>query len=238
MYPDGYNDEKGWTNFSQYLWYFDVAVANGNIVNAVRAQQVENFAAFCADFYVVEDRGLVRECSYNNATKGAERCVRVRNVQKEKNRWFKTFVVASIAIVCVKELIKLLVVLFVWLCAASRELNPFELVLCGESPFLLWLLWRRPSFLRELLLSSRTWKSHLLVFFVEDVFESVNQIALVSYFALRVEQQGIAFGIMFSLFVSALKLMKTGFSVITAWQRDRVGNARVHVADDGTEGTD
>jgi hypothetical protein len=150
-------------------------------------------------------------------------------VQKEKNRWFKTFVVASIAVVCVKEFIKLLVVLFVWLCAASRELNPFELVLCGESPFLLWLLWRRPSFLRELLLSRRTWKSHLLVFFVEDVFESVNQIALVSYFALRVEQQGIAFGIMFSLFVSALKLMKTGFNAIAAWQRERVENARVHV---------
>ena len=66
----------------------------------------------------------------------------------------------------------------------------------------------------------------------------MNQIALVSYFALRVEQQGIAFGIMFSLLVSALKLMKTGFNVITAWQRERADNARVHVADDGTEGTE
>ena len=159
-------------------------------------------------------------------------------MQEEKNHRFKNFILASIAIVCVKEFLKLLLVLFVWLFAASRELHIIELVFVGESPFQLLLLWRRPRFLQELLLTSKTWKSHLLVFFVEDFVESVNQLALVVYFALRVDQQGISIGIMISMALSVLKMMKTGYSAISAWQKERgAKTARVHVDGDGAQGS-
>ena len=48
--------------------------------------------------------------------------------------------------------------------------------------------------------------------------ESVNQLALVMYFASRVDQQGISIGIMlsFALTDERLKMMKTGFSAISA----------------------
>ena len=225
-------------NFSQDLSYIDALVDNGFISESQRQDNVKMFSVFCADFYVVEDHGSIRECSYSNATKGAEGCERVRNVQEEKNHRFKNFILASIAIVCVKEFLKLLLVLFVWLFAASRELHIIELVFVGESPFQLLLLWRRPRFLQELLLTSKTWKSHLLVFFVEDFLESVNQLALVVYFALRVDQQGISIGIMISMALSVLKMMKTGYSAISAWQKERgAKTARVHVDGDGAQGS-
>ena len=236
-YPDFVDEvESGFTTFSQYLSYIDEWVEYGAITERSRNENVDAFATFCSEFYVVEgDRGLIRVCSYSDATKGSERCEMVRDVQEEKNQRFKKFVVASIAVVCVKEFLKLLLVLFVWLRAASRELHPVELAFVGESPLLLLLLWRRPSFLYELLLGRRTWKSYLLVFFVEDLLESANQIALVAYFALMVGKQGIAYSIMFSLFVSALKLMKTGNNVFTELQRERVDDATVHVEEDEEE---
>ena len=47
----------------------------------------------------------------------------------------------------------------------------------------------------------------------------MNQLALVVYFALRVDQQGISIGIMISIALSVLKMMKTGYSAISAWQK-------------------
>ena len=161
----------------------------------------------------------------------AEGCVRVRNVQQERNHHFKKFIVASIAVVCVKELFKALLILSIWLRAPSRKLHPIELGLVGESPFCLLLVWRRPNFLQELLLTSKTWASLLVVFFFEDVLESVNQIALVVYFALRVSQQGIEYGIMFSMAASVAKTLKTGYNGLTAWKKEKknTSSAIVHV---------
>ncbi len=95
------------------------------------------------------------------------------------------------------------------------------------------LLWRRPHFLADLLLTPKTWSSHLLVFIIEDLFESVPQILLVVYFALKVNQQGISYSIMFSIFLSALKMIKTGYSAVATWQREKGGHAgRVHAEKD------
>ena len=162
----------------------------------------------------------------------------MRNVQQEKNDVFKKFIAASIAIVCVKELFKLLLIISVWLRATSRKLHPIELGLIGESPFCLLLVWRRPNFLQELLLTRKTWVSHLLVFLLEDILESTNQIALVVYFALRVSRQGIEYGIMFSLAASAAKILKTGYNGLMAWKREKknTSSAKVHIGDGDGDG--
>ena len=123
----------------------------------------------------------------------------------------------------------MLLILSIWLRAPSRKLHPIEVGLIGESPFCLLLVWRRPNFVQELLLSRKTRASILLVFFVEDVLESANQIALVIYFALRVDRQGIEYGIMFSLAASAAKMLRTGYTGLTAWKRENKNTSSAKV---------
>ena len=249
--------ETGFADFTQYSYYTSETViakiVNGavKVSGSERSDNIQMFASFCENFYKVDS---IRECAYSNATtttsipkvnlgascvsdgpdedrclvEGLEGCVRVRNVQLEKNRRFKKFVVASIVVVCVKELFKMLLILSIWLRAPSRKLHPIEVGLIGESPFCLLLVWRRPNFVQELLLTNSTRISLLIVFFVEEVLESANQIFLVVYFALHVDQQGIEYGVMFSLASSAAKMMKTGYNLLMAWKR--AISAKVHTA--------
>ena len=100
--------------------------------------------------------------------------VRTENVQQGKKKLFVKVAVASLTIVCLKEFAKLQLVFFIWLRASDRKLGPCELGLLAESPLLLLLLWRRPNFLGELLLTPPSLKSRLLIFFVEDVCHSLN----------------------------------------------------------------
>jgi len=220
IYPDEY------TNFSKYLEYVDDWVYRGLILGSSRDANVDEFAEYCESFYVVNG---VHECAYSDVTKGAEGCVRVENVQQKNNRRFKKFIVASLTIVCMKELAKLLLVLGIWLRASDRKLGPCELGLIAESPFLLLLLWRRPKFLGELLLAPRSLKSLQLVFFFEDVCHSINLLAVAVYFALYVDQQGIAFNIMMTLFTSSLSFINKGRVGAREWWKEVTDLPEAHV---------
>ena len=90
-------------------------------------------------------------------------------MQQESYHRFKRFVVSSIAVVCVKVFLKLLLILFVWLGAATRELTHCRAGLRRRISFpTVALSGANRGFCGSCwLLTSRTWKSHLLVFFVE-----------------------------------------------------------------------
>jgi hypothetical protein len=156
--------------------------------------------------------------------KARKGCVRVRNVQREKNLDFKPFVVASLVVFAGKELAKALYVLFVWLCASTRQLQPQEVALIGESPFVLLLLWRRPGFKQELLFAKITWQSLLAILFIEDMLEGANQVALVVVFSVSISRQGADSDILFSLIASTLKLAGRLYTLATAWQKGQKVN--------------
>ncbi len=146
---------------------------------------------------------------------GPETCVRVRNVQQEKNLNFKAFIIASIVVFAVKEFAKALCVLFVWLHASTRKQHPLEVVLVGESPFIVILLWRRRGFAQELLSTKKTLKSIIALFFIEDVLEGVNQVALVTIYSVTITREGIDSGIMFSVVASVLKVLGHLYTLAT-----------------------
>ena len=229
FYPDVVCDpdchESNFMTYSEYLGYLDDWVDQKRILASWRDENVAAFAEYCESFYVVNG---VHECAYSKTT-GAEGCVRVKNVLLKNNRRFKKFIVASLTIVCMKELAKLLLVLGIWLRASDRKLGPCELGLIAESPFLLLLLWRRPKFLGELLLAPRSMKSCLLVFFFEDVCHSINLLAIAVYFAMYVDQQGIAFNIMQALFTSSLSLLNKGRVVAQEWWKEVTDLPEAHV---------
>ncbi len=221
----------GYTNFSQYLQLMDVFWSQVGYVIPEFQENIDVFKSLCNDIYVVD--GSIHECSFSNKThvigdwvepepqtqphSHTEGCYRTRNVQKEKNEAFKPFILASIAIVAVKELLKACYVIFIWLSAPSRPLGPNELSVIGETPFLLLLVWRRPKFIRELITTKRTMATHLQILVVEDIVESTNQLLLVIFYALRVNMEGIAYGIMFSLAASACKILMTIYNILDAW---------------------
>jgi Leucine-rich repeat (LRR) protein len=163
---------------------------------------------------------------------GPEACVRVRNMEQEKNRNFKSFIVASIVVFAVKEFAKVLYVLFVWLHASTRQLQPLEVALVGESPLVVVLLWSRPGFMHELLFTTKTWKSALAFFFIEDVLEGANQLALVIVFSVTITREGIDSGIMFSVVASVLKVIVHLYALAKLAWKTRCGNDTFKVHDE------
>ena len=247
--------ESNFTTFTQYVYY---VVSETTWAQSSLDANIDLFVSLCKDFYEV---GGIYECSYSNATavswihevsdrtgcqkstggdgsegcrfEGPEGCVRVRNVEREKNLDYKPFVVASLAVFAGKEFAKALYVLFVWLRVSTRPLQPLEVALVGESPFVLLLLWRRPGFKHELLFAQKSWQSLLAIFFIEDVLEGVNQAALVVVFSVTISRRGVDSGIMFSLIASTLKVAGRLYALAAACEKSR-RNSIVQVRDESS----
>ena len=203
------------TNFSQYLHLMQVMWEKVGSISPSFQTNIDTFASICTNFIIVD--GSIPECSYVSApTLGPEGCVRTRDVQSEMNQYFKRFIIASIVVVALKELCKVAYILYIWVAAPARKLGPGELSIVGESPLMLLLVWRRAGFLEELLLTRKSCRSHLQVLIYEDVLEGVNQLFLVVWFAVKISKEGIAFGVMFSIASSLLKLCKTVYNIASS----------------------
>jgi hypothetical protein len=246
--------ESNFTTFTQYVYYVD---REDGWLQSGLDENVDHFVSICNDFYVV---GGIHECSYSNATvvswidvvsyntrcqkssgidelegcriEGPEGCVRVRNVEREKNLDYKPFVVASLVVFAGKEFAKALYVLFVLLRVSTRQLQPLEVALVGESPFVLLLLWRRPGFKQELLFAKKTWQSLLALFFIEDVLEGVNQVALVVIFSVTISRRGVDSAIMFSMVASTLKVVGRLYALAITASKTFHRNITVKVQDE------
>jgi hypothetical protein len=205
--------ETHYTNITQYITYVNKYVSDGSILENEYKQNIADFANLCQNTYVV---GGVSECAYTNPQTGCERVIDVRQSTKDR---FRTILFASFGILCFKEFVKLsIIVIHIY---TRSDLRPVEISLISESPFVSLLVWFKPDVLSKLLLGNGSVNSLLVLFFSEEVCGSINIMCTVIYFALYVNQEGIASNILLSMTTSIAIFLNTVRKIVKEMRKKR-----------------
>ena len=167
-------------------------------------QDVQTFEKLCSGFIIKYDKN---ECQYNDVLSS---CERRSNISATINNNFLVLIYASIVVMYSKELVKALIVIWVYVKNISGPslTGPIRGFIISSSMVPLLAYRKTFPFVQEIILPKLEVKFLLTKLFIDTILENLNQVVLILYFALYVNQTGLGTPLLIGISTSIIGFLK------------------------------